>query len=42
MQLAQFLEALLQRRVELFVRGGLSPYIGPRILAEAQHVLNTA
>jgi predicted nucleotidyltransferase len=38
MALALFLEELLQRRVELVTRESLSPYIGPRIIAEAEDV----
>ena len=37
--LASLLEAALQRRVELVTPEALSPYIGPRILAEAKDVL---
>ena len=36
--LATLLEDTLQRRVELVTPEALSPYIGPRILAEAQNV----
>ena len=38
MALADLLEELLQRRVELVTTESLSPYIGPRILAEVQDV----
>lgn len=38
MELAFFLEDLLQRRVELLTPESLSPYIGPRILAAVQYV----
>ncbi|MBI4558120.1 MAG: nucleotidyltransferase family protein [Candidatus Hydrogenedentes bacterium] len=38
MTLAFLLEDLFQRRVELITREGLSPYIGPRILAETEDV----
>ena len=38
MALALLLEDLLQRRVELVTTEGLSPYLGPRILAEVQDV----
>jgi|SRR6185295_11672260 len=38
MDLAHFLEGLLQRRVELVTTEGLSPYLGPRILNEVQDV----
>ena len=37
--LAELLEGLLGRRVELVTTEGLSPYLGPRILAEAADVL---
>lgn len=40
--LAELLEALLGRRVELVTTEALSPFIGPRILAEAQDVLRAA
>lgn len=40
--LAELLEARLGRRVELVTTEALSPYIGPRILAEAQDVLRAA
>ncbi len=36
--LAQFLDDLLGRRVELLTRESLSPHIGPSILREAQDV----
>lgn len=36
------LEARLGRRVELVTTEALSPFIGPRILAEAQDVLRAA
>jgi len=38
MELSFFLEDLLGRRVELVTPQSLSPYIGPHILKEAQHV----
>jgi len=38
MALAFLLDDLLQRRVELVTPESLSPYIGPRILAEVQDV----
>jgi predicted nucleotidyltransferase len=38
MQLASFLEALFERRVELVTTESLSPYIGPHILKEAEYV----
>ena len=40
--LSELLEARLGRRVELVTTEALSPYIGPRILAEAQDVLRAA
>lgn len=40
--LSDLLEARLERRVELVTTESLSPYIGPRILAEAQDVLRAA
>jgi hypothetical protein len=36
--LADLLEELLQRRVELVTTEALSPYIGPRILTEVENV----
>ncbi len=38
MSLAELLEELLQRRVELVTTESLSPYLGPRILAEVEDV----
>jgi len=38
MELSFFLEDLLGRRVELVTPQSLSPYIGPYILKEAEHV----
>jgi len=38
MQLAFFLEALFERRVELVTPESLSPYIGPHILREMEYV----
>jgi len=38
MELSFFLEDLLGRRIELVTPQSLSPYIGPRILKEAEHV----
>jgi uncharacterized protein len=38
MQLCFFLEELLNRPVELVTPDSLSPYIGPRILAETEYV----
>jgi predicted nucleotidyltransferase len=40
--LSELLEARLERRVELVTTESLAPYIGPRILAEAQDVLRAA
>jgi predicted nucleotidyltransferase len=40
--LSELLEAELGRRVELVTTEALSPFIGPRILAEAQDVLRAA
>ncbi len=37
MDLAVLLEELLQRRIELVTTDALSPYIGPRILGEAEY-----
>jgi predicted nucleotidyltransferase len=42
MALADLLEAILERRVELITTDGLSPYIGPHILAEAADVVRAA
>jgi predicted nucleotidyltransferase len=39
---SELLETKLGRRVELVTTEALSPYIGPRILAEAQDVLRAA
>lgn len=38
MELAFLLEDIVQRRVELVTTESLSPYLGPRILAEVQDV----
>lgn len=38
MALAQLLEDVLQRRVELVTPESLSPYIGPHILREVEYV----
>ena len=38
LDLGDLLEEILQRRVELLTRESLSPYIGPRILAEVEDV----
>ena len=40
--LGDFLEELLGRKVELLTRPGLSPYIGPHILQSTEHVFATA
>ena len=40
--LCELLEERLGRRVELVTTEGLSPFFGPRILAEAQDVLRAA
>lgn len=40
--LSELLERHLGRRVELVTTEALSPYIGPRILAEAEDVLRAA
>lgn len=40
--LSELLEALLGRRVELVTIEALSPFLGPRILAEAEDVLRAA
>lgn len=40
--LSELLERCLNRRVELVTREALSPFIGPRILAEAEDVLRVA
>jgi uncharacterized protein len=42
MALADLLEAVLGQRVELVTTDALSPYIGPRILAEAIDVVRAA
>jgi uncharacterized protein len=42
MALADLLEETLERRVELVTTEGLSPYIGPHILAEATDVVRAA
>jgi predicted nucleotidyltransferase len=38
LRLSLLLEDILGRRVELLTRESLSPYIGPRILEEAENV----
>ena len=40
--LSELLEARLGRRVELVTIEALSPFLGPRILAEAEDVLRAA
>jgi len=40
--LAELLESVLERRVEIVTTEALSPYIGPHILAEAADVLRAA
>ncbi|MFA5889544.1 MAG: nucleotidyltransferase family protein [Actinomycetota bacterium] len=42
LSLSELLEERLGRRVELVTTEALSPFIGPRILAEAQDVLRAA
>lgn len=42
MSLAFLLEDTFQRKVQLVTPGGLSPYIGPHILREAEDVLRVA
>lgn len=42
LKLSELLEARLGRRVELVTTEALSPFIGPRILAEAEDVLPAA
>jgi len=39
MDLADLLESTLARRVELVTREALSPFIGPRVLADAEDIL---
>lgn len=39
MELAFFLEEILGRKVDLVTRESLSPYIGPKILAEVEYGL---
>jgi predicted nucleotidyltransferase len=38
METAELLEAVLGRRVEIVPTDALSPYIGPKILADAEDV----
>jgi uncharacterized protein len=40
--LSELLEARLERKVELVTVEALSPFLGPRILAEAEDVLRAA
>ncbi|HEX5724359.1 MAG TPA: nucleotidyltransferase family protein [Longimicrobiaceae bacterium] len=42
MALVDLLERVLERRVEVVTTEGLSPFIGPHILAEAADVLRAA
>lgn len=42
MALSELLEERLQRRVEVVTTEALSPFLGPRILAEAEDVLRAA
>jgi predicted nucleotidyltransferase len=42
LRLCELLEARLGQRVELVTTESLSPFIGPRILADAQDVLRAA
>jgi hypothetical protein len=42
LSLAELLEEVLHRRVDLVTTEGLSPYIGPHILAEAVDVVRAA
>jgi predicted nucleotidyltransferase len=42
LDLSELLEARLGRRVELVTVEALSPFLGPRILAEAEDVLRAA
>jgi uncharacterized protein len=42
LDLSEFLEDCLERRVEVVTVESLSPFLGPRILAEAQDVLRAA
>lgn len=41
-ELAELLESVLQRKVDLVTLEGLSPFLGPHILAEAVDVLRAA
>ena len=42
LELSELLEERLERRVELVTLEALSPFIGPRILTEAEDVLRAA
>lgn len=42
LELSELLEERLERRVELVTLEALSPFIGPRILSEAEDVLRAA
>jgi predicted nucleotidyltransferase len=42
LSLSELLESNLGRRIELVTTEGLSPFIGPHILAEAQDVIRAA
>ena len=42
LELSELLEKRLERRVELVTLEALSPFIGPRILTEAEDVLRAA
>jgi len=42
LSLSELLERILERRVDLVTTEALSPYIGPKILAEAADVLRAA
>ncbi len=42
LQLSELLESVLGRHVELVTTEALSPFIGPRILAEAKDVVRAA
>ena len=42
LKLSELLESLLGRRVELVTTESLSPFIGPKILAEAKDVVRAA
>ena len=42
LDLAELLERILGRQIDLVTTDGLSPHLGPHILAEAQDVLRVA